>query len=84
MKKILYFSAKWCGPCKQLGPVMDSLSAEGLPIQKIDVDENSQLSAEYAVRNIPCLVLVDANGNEVKRLLGNNPSNVIKNWYNQN
>ena len=42
MKKILYFSAKWCGPCKQLGPVMDSLSAEGLPIQKIDVDENSQ------------------------------------------
>ena len=84
MKKILYFSAKWCGPCKQLGPVMDSLSAEGLPIQKIDVDENSQLSAEYAVRTIPCLVLVDANGNEVKRLLGNNPSNVIKNWYNQN
>ena len=84
MKKILYFSAKWCGPCKQLGPVMDSLSAEGLPIQKIDVDENRQLSAEYDVRNVPCLVLVDANGNEVKRLLGNNPSNVIKNWYNQN
>ena len=84
MKKILYFSAKWCGPCKQLGPVMDSLSAEGLPIQKIDVDENNQLSAEYVIRNIPCLVLVDANGNEVKRLLGNNPSNIIKNWYNQN
>tara|TARA_R100000734_G_C3256248_1_gene56265 strand:- start:151 stop:405 length:255 start_codon:yes stop_codon:yes gene_type:complete len=84
MNKILYFSAQWCGPCKQLGPVMDTLSSEGLPIQKVDVDQNSNLAAEYAVRNIPCLVLVDTNGNELKRLVGNNPPNIIKNWYNQN
>ena len=40
MKKVLYFSAQWCGPCKILGPVMSKLQANGMPIQKIDVDEN--------------------------------------------
>ena len=82
MNKILYFSATWCGPCKILGPTMDQLSTEGLPIQKIDVDTNSDLSARYGVRNIPCLVLVDDSGTELKRLIGNQPAQNIKNWYN--
>tara|TARA_R110001606_G_scaffold338599_1_gene486670 strand:- start:366 stop:617 length:252 start_codon:yes stop_codon:yes gene_type:complete len=82
MNKILYFSAAWCGPCKILGPTMDQLSTEGLPIQKIDVDTNSDLSARYGVRNIPCLVLVDDSGTELKRLIGNQPAQNIKNWYN--
>ena len=82
MNKILYFSAAWCGPCKILGPTMDQLSTEGLPIQKIDVDTNSDLSARYGVRNIPCLVLVDDSGIELKRLIGNQPAQNIKNWYN--
>ena len=82
MKKILYFSATWCGPCKILGPTMDQLSAEGLSIQKVDVDTNSELSAQYGVRNIPCLVLVDNSGAELKRLIGNQPAQNIKNWYN--
>ena len=82
MNKILYFSAAWCGPCKILGPTMNQLSTEGLPIQKIDVDTNSDLSARYGVRNIPCLVLVDDSGTELKRLIGNQPAQNIKNWYN--
>tara|TARA_R110002012_G_scaffold247581_1_gene423240 strand:- start:379 stop:630 length:252 start_codon:yes stop_codon:yes gene_type:complete len=82
MKKILYFSAQWCGPCKILGPVMDKLSTEGLPIQKIDVDSDPQMSAKYGVKSIPCLVLVDNVGNEIKRSVGNKPAGEIKNWYN--
>ena len=82
MKKILYFSAPWCGPCKTLGPVIAKLAAEGLSIQKIDVDGNPDASAKYGVRSIPCLVLEDNSGNEIKRLVGNQPSDTIKNWYN--
>ena len=82
MKKILYFSAEWCGPCKLLGPELDRLQVEGIPIQKIDVDKRSDLSTKYTVRNIPTLILVDEFGNELKRLVGNQPANVIKDWYN--
>jgi|TARA_R110001592_G_C12772263_1_gene714061 thioredoxin-like negative regulator of GroEL len=79
MSKIYYFSAPWCGPCKMLGPVMDK---SGLPFQKINVDEDSTLSAKYGIRNVPTLVKVDSNGTEISRLVGNNPLDKIKNWYN--
>jgi thioredoxin-like negative regulator of GroEL len=82
MKKILYFSAPWCGPCKTLSPTMDQLSAEGLHIQKIDVDTNPELSTKYSIRSVPCLVLVDNLGNTIKKLVGNQPAQTIKNWYN--
>jgi|TARA_B100001094_G_scaffold147584_1_gene142935 thioredoxin-like negative regulator of GroEL len=79
MSKIYYFSAPWCGPCKMLGPVMDK---SGLPFQKINVDNDSTLSAKYGIRNVPTLVKVDASGNEISRLVGNNPLDKIKSWYN--
>ncbi len=53
MNKIYYFSAPWCGPCKMLGPVMDK---SGLPFQKINVDNDSTLSAKYGIRNVFTLV----------------------------
>jgi thioredoxin 1 len=58
MKKILYFSAAWCGPCKMLGPIMESLSGQ-INYEKIDVDNNQDLSIQYGVRNVPTLVLVE-------------------------
>tara|TARA_R110000744_G_scaffold47460_4_gene104497 strand:+ start:667 stop:918 length:252 start_codon:yes stop_codon:yes gene_type:complete len=82
MKKILYFSAAWCGPCKTLGPTINNLQSEGLPIQKIDVDSDQTMAAKYSVRSIPCLILIDGGGNEVKRLVGNQPGSTIKNWFN--
>ena len=63
MKKILYFSAAWCGPCRMLAPRMEKLSGEGkINYQKIDVDSDTELSIKYGVRNIPTLILVDENG----------------------
>jgi len=79
MSKIYYFSAPWCGPCKMLGPVMEK---SGLPFEKINVDNDSSLSAKYGIRNVPTLVKVDASGNEISRLVGNNPLDKIKSWYN--
>ncbi len=80
MKKILYFSAAWCGPCKMLGPIMESLSGQ-INYEKIDVDNNQDLSIQYGVRNIPTLVLVE-NGEAVGRLTGLQQKETILNFYN--
>jgi thioredoxin 1 len=81
MKKIIYFSAPWCGPCKVLGPTMEKLSSE-FPITKINVDEDTNTSVKYGIRNVPTLVLVDQSGKELNRLIGNVSEQQIKQFYN--
>jgi thioredoxin 1 len=81
MKKILYFSAAWCGPCKMLGPIMDSVSGE-VNWEKIDVDSNSELSVKYGIRNIPTLILIDDNGDELNRSTGVMQKQQIIDFYN--
>lgn len=80
MKKILYFSAAWCGPCKTLGPIMESASGQ-VNFQKIDVDNNPELSAQYGVRNIPTLVLIN-NEQEIGRKVGVLTKEQILEFYN--
>ena len=80
MKQILYFSAPWCGPCKQLGPVMESLSSQ-INYRKINVDNDTELSTKYGVRNIPTLVLLD-NGEAVNRTTGLQSKQQILDFYN--
>ena len=80
MKEILYFTAGWCGPCRQLSPTMESLSGQ-INYKKIDVDQNQDLSIKYGVRNIPTLILLE--NNEVKnRTVGNQSKEQILNFYN--
>ena len=81
MRKILYFSAAWCGPCKMLGPIMESLSGQ-INYEKIDVDNNQDLSIQYGVRNIPTLILVE-NGEAVGRLTGLQQKDQILEFYNR-
>ncbi len=80
MKKILYFSAAWCGPCKTLGPIMESLSGQ-INYQKIDVDSNQDLPIEYGIRNIPTLILME-DGKAVDRMVGVGTKDSILNFYN--
>ena len=81
MKKLLYFSAEWCGPCKTLGPIVESLSGQ-INYDKIDVDDNHEMSAQYGVRNIPTLILLDETGETKGRLVGLQTKDQILNFYN--
>ena len=70
-KVLIDFNASWCGPCRMLGPVLESLSEEKKNIRfvSIDTDEEDELAMEYQVFSIPCLVLIE-NGKEIKRNVG--------------
>ena len=69
---IVDFYADWCGPCKMVAPIIEELAAEfegQVIIGKCDVDENSDLPAEYGIRNIPT-VLFFKNGEIVDKQVG--------------
>jgi thioredoxin 1 len=68
MKEILYFSAPWCGPCRNFKPIMESVS-NSIPVRFINVDENPQLAAQYSVRSVPMLVFLK-NGQEADKSVG--------------
>jgi len=66
------FWAPWCGPCKMLGPIVDTLAEENkekLDVAKVNVDENQSIAAKYGVRGIPTLIFFK-DGQEVKRIVG--------------
>ena len=68
MRQYLYFSAPWCGPCRMLGPIMERVN-NTIPVQKVNVDEQSDKAIQFNVRNVPTVVLLE-NGQEVKRFVG--------------
>lgn len=68
MKKLLKFSASWCGPCKALSTIMHGEDL-GVPVEEIDIDENSELAAQYGIRGVPTLVLIN-DGVEIARKSG--------------
>lgn len=58
---LLDFYADWCGPCKMMAPVLTQLKekmGDRIRILKIDVDKNQSLAAQYQVRGVPTLVLM--------------------------
>ena len=66
------FWAEWCGPCKMMVPVLESVSekySEKLSIYKLDTDENQQTAADYEITGIPCCILFN-KGEEVGRIVG--------------
>jgi thioredoxin 1 len=72
------FYADWCGPCKQLIPILEQVSQEQKDVVfcKINVDQNEELSRAYGVRSIPTLKYVK-NNEVVKTTLGVQPVKLI-------
>ena len=69
------FWAEWCGPCRALGPVIETLSGEfegRAKIAKVDVDANQEIAARYGIRSIPTVMLFD-KGEVIDRFVGVRP-----------
>ncbi len=82
---VVDFWAEWCGPCKQIGPALEELSAEyagKVKIVKVNVDENPNSPAQMGVRGIPAL-FVFKNGEVVSNRAGAAPKATLQNWIDQ-
>jgi thioredoxin 1 len=77
------FHAEWCGPCKMLEPVVETLAAEtDATVAKVDVDENQALASAYGVRGVPTLVLF-ADGEQVEEVVGAQPEERLRSLINE-
>lgn len=83
---VVDFWAEWCGPCKQIGPALEELSAEyggKVKIVKVNVDENPNSPAQLGVRGIPALFLFK-DGQVVSNKVGAAPKAALQSWINEN
>ncbi len=72
---IVDFWAEWCGPCRQVSPILDEIAgahADKISVVKLNVDENPQTSASYGITSIPTLN-VYSGGQVVKTIVGAKP-----------
>ena len=73
------FWAPWCGPCKMLGPVIETIAGEvpeGILVAKVNVDEEPELAAKYGVMSIPTVISFK-DGDEHRRTVGLLPKDRI-------
>jgi thioredoxin 1 len=78
MRKVLRFTASWCQPCKAMAKVLEDIGTD-MPIEVIDIDEQSELAVDYGIRSVPTLVMIDENI-EVRRMVGLVTKEKLKNW----
>ena len=79
------FWAEWCGPCRQLGPVIEELAvsmAGKVKVVKANVDEGQETAAKYGIRSIPTLILFK-DGAVVDTKVGGMPKQALETWLNE-
>tara|TARA_Y100000590_G_scaffold452549_1_gene595912 strand:- start:3682 stop:4002 length:321 start_codon:yes stop_codon:yes gene_type:complete len=80
------FWAEWCGPCKQIGPILEQIAKEQeskIKVIKINIDENPQTPQKYGVRGIPTLMLFK-EGKLLDTKVGSLPKSALETWLQPN
>jgi thioredoxin 1 len=80
------FWAEWCGPCKNLAPVIDKISekyAGKLNVFKVNIEDSPEVPTKYEIRGIPNLILFK-NGEVVDSKVGALPQAALEAWVEEN
>jgi thioredoxin 1 len=81
---LVEFGAEWCGPCRQMEPVLEQLSNEWkgkIQLAKVDVDESVSLTMQFQVMSVPTLILF-VNGEARQRVSGKQPRDrLVEKFY---
>lgn len=78
------FWAEWCGPCKQIGPILDEIANEmegKLTVAKVNIDNNPESPQRYGVRGIPTMILFK-DGKPLATKVGSMPKTQLVEWLN--
>jgi thioredoxin 1 len=76
------FWAEWCGPCKQIGPVLDEIANEmsdKLTVAKVNIDNNPESPQRFGVRGIPTMILFK-DGKPLATKVGSLPKSQLVEW----
>ena len=82
---VVDFWAEWCGPCRQIGPVIKELAEEmeNITFVKVNIDENPETPSKFGVRGIPTLILLEG-GKQKSVKVGALPKSSLKEWIESN
>jgi len=79
--KLLKFTASWCPSCKQLSKVLEDFN--DIPVEEVDVEDQFELADKYGIRNLPTMILLDKDNNEIRRFVGLTTLDKIREFVNE-
>lgn len=83
---IVDFGAEWCGPCKQLDPILEDIAVENaskLKVFKLNIDENPLTPQKFGVRGIPTIMIFN-EGKLIDTKVGSLPKSALEAWIKAN
>ena len=81
MKVVFYFTAEWCGPCKQTRPIVEEMKREGFEFQIIDADYEQLLVKRFGIKSVPTFILFE-NEKEIDRTTGAKTKEELQSFIN--